>query len=108
MIHQFYLRDLINLRNNRNEFGADWSYEIFKPTEKLNSYRVNGFINYRRLANPNVFTGFNFGANYFAIAKKSLNAYGFNFRLSPGKQFDYFESRDGRPFIFENFARIGS
>ena len=105
---KFNINDIgLNLRNNRNEFGADWSYEIFKPTEKLNRYKINGFINYKRLANPNVFTGFNFGLNYFAIAKKSLNAYGFNFRLSPGKQFDYFESRDGRPFIFENFARIG-
>mgnify|MGYP001060631235 CR=1 FL=1 len=105
---KFNINDIgLNLRNNRNDFGADWSYEIFKPTEKLNRYRINGFINYRRLANPGVFTSFNFGANYFAIAKKSLNAYGFNARFRPGKQFDYFESRDGRPFIFENSGRIG-
>ncbi|MBT8244142.1 MAG: carbohydrate binding family 9 domain-containing protein [Winogradskyella sp.] len=105
---KFNINDIgLNLRNNRNDFGADWSYEIFEPTEKLNRYRINGFVNYRRLANPGVFSGFNFGANYFAIAKKSLDAYGFNFRFSPGKQFDYFESRDGRPFIFENSGRIG-
>lgn len=104
---KFNINDIgLNLRNNRNDFGADWSYEIFKPTEKLNRFRINGFVNYRRLANPGVFTGFNFGANYFAVAKKTLNAYGFNFRFSPGRQFDYFESRDGRPFIFENSGRI--
>lgn len=105
---KFDINDIgLNLRNNRNDFGADWSYEIFEPTKKLNRYRINGFFNYRRLANPGVFTSFNFGANYFAIAKKSLDAYGLNFRFSPGKQFDYFESRDGRPFIFENSGRIG-
>ncbi|SHH55360.1 DUF5916 domain-containing protein [Winogradskyella jejuensis] len=105
---KFNINDIgLNLRNNRNDFGADWSYEIFTPTEKLNRFRINGFVNYRRLSNPGVFTGFNFGANYFAVAKKSLDAYGFNFRFSPGKQFDYFESRDGRPFIFENSGRIG-
>ena len=105
---KYNINDLgLNLRNNRNDFGADWSYEIFKPTKKLNRYRINGFINYERLANPNVFTGFSLGANYFAIAKKSLNAYGFNVRGRPSKQFNYFESRDGRPFIFENFGRVG-
>ncbi|MFD1061724.1 DUF5916 domain-containing protein [Winogradskyella litorisediminis] len=105
---KFNINDIgLNLRNNRNNFGADWSYEIFEPTEKLNRYRINGFVNYERLANPGVFTGFSLGANYFAVAKKSLDAYGFNIRANPGKQFDYFESRDGRFFIFENFARIG-
>ncbi len=105
---KYNINDLgLNLRNNLNNFGADWSYEIFEPTEKLNTYRINGFINYERLANPNTFTGLSTGINYFAVAKKTLNAYGFNFRVRPGKQFDFFESRDGRPFIFENFARVG-
>lgn len=105
---KYNINDLgLNLRNNLNNFGADWSYEIFEPTEKLNSYRINGFINYERLANPNTFTGLSTGVNYFAVSKKTLNAYGFNFRIRPGKQFDFFESRDGRPFIFENFARVG-
>ncbi|WP_229719667.1 DUF5916 domain-containing protein [Winogradskyella haliclonae] len=105
---KYNINDLgLNLRNNLNNFGADWSYEIFEPTEKLNRYRINGFINYERLANPNTFTGLSTGINYFAIAKRTLDAYGFNFRARPGKQYNYFESRDGRPFIFENFARIG-
>ncbi|ARV08628.1 protein with DOMON-like ligand-binding domain protein [Winogradskyella sp. PC-19] len=105
---KYNINDLgLNLRNNLNNFGADWSYEIFEPTEKLNRYRINGFINYERLASPNTFTGLSIGINYFAIAKRTLDAYGFNFRIRPGKQFNYFESRDGRPFIFENFARVG-
>lgn len=105
---KYNINDLgLNLRNNRNDFGADASYEIFEPTEKLNTYRINAFVNYRRLNNPNAFSRFNFGFNYFAVIKKSLDAFGFNFRMSPGKQYDFFESRDGRPFIFENFTRIG-
>ncbi|WP_299113522.1 DUF5916 domain-containing protein [uncultured Winogradskyella sp.] len=103
---KYEINDLgLNFRNNFNNFGADVWYQIFEPKGNLNSYRFNAWINYRNLANPGVFTGTNFGANYNAQTKK-LNSYGFNINISPGKQYDYFESRDGRPFIFENIASV--
>ncbi|MCH2195982.1 DUF5916 domain-containing protein [Kordia sp.] len=102
----FDINDLgLNLRNNFNNFGLDASYQIFEPTEKLNNFRINTWINYRRLYDPNVYTGANFGVNMFAVAKKSLMAFGANASFAPGKQFDYFEPRDfdnRRFFITEN------
>ncbi len=104
---KYEINDLgLQFRNNFNNFGVDASYEIFEPKGRLNSYRVNLFANYRNLANPGVFTGFNFGGNYRATSIK-LDSYGFRLNIEPGKQYDYFESRDGRPFIYENFASTG-
>lgn len=105
---RFEINDLgLNLRNNRNDFGADISYETFEPSGNLNSYRFNFFTNYRRLVQPNAFSQFNFGGGYRAFTKK-LDAYGFRLNIQPGKQFDFFESRDGRPFIFENSVSTGA
>ncbi len=105
---KYNINDLgLNLRNNRNDFGADVSYETFKPSGKLNSYRINGFINYRRLVDPNVFSRFNLGGGYRASTRK-LDAYGFRLNLEPGEQYDFFESRDGRAFIFENAVSTGA
>lgn len=104
---KYDINDLgLNLRNNFNNFGADVWYQTFEPKGNLNNYRINAWVNYRNLANPGVFTGFNFGSRYFAQTKK-LNAYSFRFNVEPGKQYDYFESRDGRAFIYENIASVG-
>ncbi|WP_299122782.1 DUF5916 domain-containing protein [uncultured Winogradskyella sp.] len=104
---KFDINDLgLNFRNNFNNFGADVSYQIFEPKGNLNNYRINAWVNYRNLANPGTFTGFNFGARYNAQTK-NLNGYGFRLFIEPGKQYDYFESRDGRPFIFENIVSTG-
>jgi hypothetical protein len=104
---EFNINDLgLNFRNNRNEFGADASYETFEPSGNLNSYRFNFFTNYRRLVDPNEFARFNLGGGYRAFTRK-LDAYGFRLNVQPGKQYDFFESRDGRPFIFENALSTG-
>ncbi|WP_411768802.1 DUF5916 domain-containing protein [Winogradskyella sp. A3E31] len=104
---KFDINDLgLNFRNNFNNFGIEASYQIFEPQGNKNQYRVNMYANYQNLAIPYTFTSFNFGGRYFAQLK-SLDAYGFDINVRPGKQFDYFESRDGRPFIFENFGNIG-
>ena len=104
---KYNINDLgLNLRNNRNDFGVDASYETFKPSGKLNSYRINGFINYRRLVDPNTFSRFNIGGGYRASTKK-LDFYRFRLNVEPGKQYDFFESRDGRAFIFENSVSTG-
>ncbi|WP_439151203.1 DUF5916 domain-containing protein [Winogradskyella sp.] len=96
----------LNFRNNQNDFGADASYETFEPSGRLNSYRINTFFNYRRLVDPNTFSRMNFGGGFRATSIK-LDSYGFRLNVDPGKQYDFFESRDGRPFIFENFVSTG-
>lgn len=104
---KYEINDLgLQFRNNFNNFGADASYQIFKPKGRLNNYRINAFINYRMLADPSVFARMNFGFRYRATSRK-LDAYGFRFNMDPGKQYDFFESRDGRAFIFENFVSTG-
>ncbi|OBX23795.1 carbohydrate binding protein with CBM9 domain [Gelidibacter algens] len=93
-------------RNNFNNFGVDFSYRTFEPSKNLNNYNLSSYINLKRLANPGVYTGTNFGASFNARTK-SLHNFGANFNVEPGKQFDYFEAREeGRYFIYEN--RINS
>lgn len=104
---KFNINDLgLLYRNNYNNFGADISYQTFEPSGNLNNYRFNAFVNYRRLVRPNVFSQTNFGGGYRATTKK-LDGFGFRLNIEPGKQKDYFESRDGRPFIYENFVSTG-
>ncbi|MCC1484155.1 DUF5916 domain-containing protein [Winogradskyella immobilis] len=104
---KYDINDLgLNLRNNFNNFGIDASYQTFEPKGNLNSYRITGSVDYEQLASPNTFTGIAARLDFFA-QHKSLNGFGFNLRSRPGKQFNFFESRDGRPFIFENFVRLG-
>ncbi|NNC46642.1 MAG: carbohydrate binding family 9 domain-containing protein [Winogradskyella sp.] len=105
---KFEINDLgLQFRNNYNNFGADISYQTFEPSGNLNRYRINAYYNHRRLANPGVFTGTNFGANYRATTR-NLNNYRIRLNIEPGKQYDYFESRDGRFFIYENFVSTGA
>ncbi len=99
----------LNFRNNFNNFGIDVNYRIFEPTEKLNNFFVNTYVNYRRLYNPSTFTGTNFGAFVNGQTKK-LMWFGLNFNFEPGKQYDYFEPRDfenKRFFVYENIGFIG-
>ena len=96
-------------RNNYNNFGADFSYQIFEPTEKHNSFRVNTWLNYRRLFKPSTFTGVNTGGRVFAVGKKSLMAYGGSYNIQPGKQYDFFGPRvDGRYFITEDWLNTSA
>lgn len=99
----------ILFRNNYSNFSTDFSYQIFEPTENLNNFRINTWANYNSLYRPGTFTGFNFGGRVFAVGKKSLMAYGGNFNVQPGKQFDYFDPRvDGRYFITEDWLNTGA
>jgi len=105
---KYDINDLgLQFRNNFNNFGADVWYQTFEPSGKLNNYSINGYFNYRKLANPNTFTGTNFGFNYRAQTK-NLNFYRFRLNIEPGKQYDYFEAReDGKFFIYENVVSAG-
>jgi len=104
---KYDINDLgLSYRNNFNNFGIDASYRIFEPTKKLNSYSINTYVNYNRLANPSTYTGNNFGIRYDAQTK-SLNYYRVNLGFELGKQFDYFEPRtEGRFFIYENRVNL--
>lgn len=98
------------LRNNYSNFGIDASYQIFEPTNKLNSFYIGTYLNYKQLFNPNTFTGANFGFHMNGQTKK-LMWFGVNFNMEPGKQYDYFEPRDfenKRFFIYKNFANINA
>jgi len=100
----------LNFRNNFNNFGIDASYQIFEPTEKLNNFRINTWVNYRRLYNPSTYTGTNFGIRFNAQTKK-LMWFGARINVQPGKQYDYFEPRDfenKRFFIYKNVVSAGT
>ncbi|REE25752.1 carbohydrate binding protein with CBM9 domain [Winogradskyella pacifica] len=104
---KFDINDLgLLLRNNYNNFSSDISYQTFEPSGNLNNYSVSTYFNYNRLAKPNVYAQFNLGASYQATTT-NLDGFGFNLSAEPGKQNDYFESRDGRPFIYENYTSAG-
>ena len=108
---EYDINDLgLNFRNNFNNFGVDASYEIFEPTEKLNNFKINTYLNYRRLYKPSTFTGTNFGIRLNAQTKK-LMWFGARINFSPGKQYDYFEPRDfenKRFFVYKNVGSIGT
>ena len=95
-----------NLRNNQNDFGVDMTYQTFEPSGNLNNYRFNFSANYRRIVSPSTFSRFNVSAGYRATTR-ALDNYRFRFNVEPGKQYNFFESRDGRPFIFENSVSTG-
>ena len=90
------------LRNNFNDFGVDFSYRTFEPSKNLQNYKISTYINYKRLANPNTYTGSNLGFEFNAQTK-SLHNFWLEMNYQVGKQFDYFEPREeGRYFIYEN------
>lgn len=92
----------IQNRNNYNNTSAYVSYRIFEPTEKLNSFRINFRANYRRLYNPNTYTGNNIGINLNGQTKKLLG-FSANVNWNIGKQYDYYEPRtDGKYFTFND------
>ncbi|MBZ9787214.1 carbohydrate binding family 9 domain-containing protein [Psychroflexus sp. CAK57W] len=94
-------------RNNYNNFTGRASYRIFEPTEKFQSYSIRFFSRYSQLASPQTYTGLTLFSEFVATTPK-LDTYGFDFKIEPGKQFDYFEPRvDERFFITENQTRVG-
>ena len=98
----------LNFRNNFNNFGVDINYRIFEPTEKLNNFFVNAYVNYRRLYKPSTFTGTNFGVFVNGQTKK-LMWFGANVNFEPGDQFDYFEPRDfanKKFFVYKNTGNV--
>lgn len=96
----------ILFRNNYSNYNLQYSYRIFEPTKKLNSYYIGTWLNYNQLASPNVFTDANFGINYRATTKK-IHTYGINTFWNIGKRNDYFEPRNDFKSYFttKNYAQ---
>ncbi|MBL7560264.1 protein with DOMON-like ligand-binding domain protein [Olleya sp. YSTF-M6] len=96
----------ILFRNNYSNFNAEVSYRTFEPGKTFNNTYFGTWINYNQLANPNTFTGANTGFN-FNGQTKTLHNLGINGNFNFGKQYDYFEPRNGfnSYFITENYAQ---
>ena len=96
----------ILFRNNYSNFNAEVSYRTFEPSKNFNNTYLGTWINYNQLANPNTFTGANTGFN-FNGQTKTLHNLGINGNWNFGKQYDYFEPRNGFDsyFITENYAQ---
>jgi hypothetical protein len=99
-------------RNNYANYFGRLKYQIFEPTKHFNSLRITGEASFRYLNQPNKYTGNEFELDAFAMNKKRL-AYGINFDLNTGNQYDYYEPRvDGRYIkqkgIFETEAFIST
>ncbi|SFZ92120.1 Carbohydrate family 9 binding domain-like [Flaviramulus basaltis] len=96
----------ILFRNNYSNFSTDISYRIFEPTKAFNNMYMGAWFNYNQLANPNTITGANTGFEFNATTKK-LHAFGINANWNIGKQYDYFEPRNGfnSYFISKDYAQ---
>ncbi|MFL1895587.1 DUF5916 domain-containing protein [Aquimarina sp. 2-A2] len=90
----------VNFRNNYNNFRVSASYQIFKPTDLFNEYRIGMFIRHRRLYDPSVTTQNTIGGEWFFVTKERLAFGGFMNYNSDND--DYFEPRvDGRFITFK-------
>ena len=92
----------IQTRNNFSDFKGRASYRIFNPTEKLNTFRINVTANYNRHYAPSRYAGNNFKIDFQAQTKKLID-FGGNINTSVGKQYDFYESRENKVFIFKNW-----
>jgi hypothetical protein len=98
----------ILFRNNYNNFGVDFSYQIFEPVGDLINFNYNFWFNYNMLYNPNTYTGKNIGGRIM-FQNKNIFSYGGSFNYEIGEQYDYFEARTkGRYFIYENWINASA
>jgi hypothetical protein len=92
----------IQFRNNFQNYQTYFNYRTFEPKGRFNQIFFNLFFNYRRLYEPDTYTGMNIGVFYRLQTKKLMHYRGF-ISLSPGKQYDYWEPRkDGRFYTYKN------
>ena len=102
--------------SNEMDISGSYSYRIFKPKGKFNSYNFHFWGNTRYLMTlnettasyqekSNLYTGNRFGINAFFLTKKQL-AFGVNANTGIGSQYNYYEPRvDGR--FYKNNASSG-
>jgi len=93
----------IKFRNNYNNLTGRFWYKIFEPTEKFNILNISGSASYNRHYNPNRYSGNNINLEFFGLTNKIFGM-GAEINTSIGKQYDFFESRENKAFIFENWV----
>jgi hypothetical protein len=87
----------LNFTNNYNNFSVETTYQIFEPTEKLNTFNIRVFADQQRRYIPNIETSSGIGANYFAVNSERF-AFG-NFIKYTTEQKDFFEARRTGKFV---------
>lgn len=101
----FDMNDLgVNFQNNFNNFVAGVSYQIFKPNNLFNTYRIEFTARHLRLYKPNVQTGNSFNINSFFVTKSRF-AFGMDIGYNT-KNDDYYEPRVTGRFV-TNGANLG-
>lgn len=95
----YNINDLGFLRAaNELNHSANISYNIFKPSGILNSMRQRAGISYNQLYYPRNFTNMNMSMNGNFEFTNFWNT-GYNITFKPKGEHDFFESRNGTPFI---------
>lgn len=84
----------LQFRNNRQRIYGNLSYRILQPKGNFNQWRVNTWYNVNYLHSPGIYTGNNMGIGSWAETKNRLS-FGGNVNGNIGRQFDYFEPRQG-------------
>lgn len=94
----------INFTNNYNNFFWSTSYQIFEPTERFNSYRIQVYGNHRRRYRPDMAVNTGVGGSFFGVTPKRF-AFGGNLDFN-SKFRDFFEPRKEGKFISYNESII--
>jgi len=84
----------VNFRNNRQNIYGNASYRILQPKGNFNNWRVNTWWNINYLHSPGTYTGNNVGIGSWAETKSRIS-FGGNVNGNIGKQYDFFEPRQG-------------
>lgn len=93
MSEDYDINDLGFLRRaNQSRFSGEISYQIFEPKGWFNRYRFQFNTSYDMLFEPNVFTDYYIGLNYF-FTTRNFFAFGGGWDSSPIGSDDYFEPR---------------
>jgi hypothetical protein len=101
----FDMNDLgVNFQNNFNNFVAGVSYQIFKPNQWFNTYRIELTARHLRLYKPDVQTGNSLNLNSFFVTKSRF-AFGADIGYN-SKNDDYYEPRVAGRYV-TNGANLG-
>lgn len=84
----------VNFRNNRQRVYGNASYRILQPKGNFNNYRINTWYNINYLHSPGTYTGNNMGIGAWGETKNRFS-FGGNVNGNIGRQFDFFEPRQG-------------
>ena len=84
----------VNFRNNRQRIYGNISYRILQPKGNLNNWNLNSWFNFNYLHSPGTYTGNNMGIGTSFNTKNQFN-FGGNVNGNIGRQFDFFEPRQG-------------